>query len=139
MEELRCGGACVDPQTNAAHCSTCGHTCESDACVDGACTVRPCAEIGSTANPVCFVDAENREIYDAVGAQVFGVATPTCTSNAECADAYRLCAIDDVTCLCTVGYAVDPFGYVRVAKASRRRPVHAQGGVVSLEQDVTSP
>ena len=42
-----CGGACVDPQTDVAHCGGCGMACSpagaTGACVMGACTVSACA------------------------------------------------------------------------------------------------
>ena len=40
---LKCGGVCRDPETDAANCGSCGHTCVVGSCASGRCTVVPIA------------------------------------------------------------------------------------------------
>jgi hypothetical protein len=49
-----CNGTCIDVQSNATNCGTCGHSCdEGKLCVEGVCTCAPisCAVSGQTQNP----------------------------------------------------------------------------------------
>jgi hypothetical protein len=73
---LVCGGQCIDPKTDIAHCGACGDACDglADTCVAGACA---CGDD----------DACDADIADAClnGACVCG-AGPACTGGKTCVD-----------------------------------------------------
>jgi hypothetical protein len=37
QDEMNCGGECIDPDTNAAHCGACDHDCLGGDCTSGTC------------------------------------------------------------------------------------------------------
>jgi len=72
--QTECDGACVDVQTDAAHCGACGEACsEGQTCVAGACTGEPPVEEPPVEEPP--VDAGLRA-EDGCGCAVPGAVAP---------------------------------------------------------------
>ncbi len=77
--ELRCGDACVQPQTDPAHCGACGNRCTlsnaTATCTDGACRVLACTE--------GFADCDSTATN--------GCEQPTRSDNAHCGACRNAC------------------------------------------------
>jgi len=90
--QVCCGGGCVDPQTNTAHCGACGTVCMvpngAPACVNGTCAVDRCNG--------AFDDCDN--------AAANGCETNTQTSTAHCGGCGMACATRaNATVACAAG------------------------------------
>ncbi len=86
----RCGGFCVDPQTDPAHCGACGAACASPrlACVAGACVLGSCP--AGTAS--CDGNAANGCEADlSANAAHCGACGAACAGGSICVDG-RCCA-----------------------------------------------
>ncbi len=93
--ELRCGDACVQPQTDPAHCGACGNRCTlsnaTATCTDGACRVLACTE--------GFADCD--------GTAANGCEQPTRSDNAHCGACRNACTQGR---LCVEGACTCPSG-----------------------------
>ena len=86
--QARCGGVCVDVQSNPAHCGTCGNACApGTACQGGACA---CAS-GTTSCGGACVDTSN-DNSNCGGCGVVCGSGKTCQSGAcQCPSGTTLC------------------------------------------------
>jgi hypothetical protein len=58
--EIACGGECVDPVNDAAHCGECDHDCLGGECVEGACQA---VELASGKGRLFMVELVDDDIY----------------------------------------------------------------------------
>jgi len=93
---LTCGGGCVDPQTDDAHCGGCGHACAAtEACVQGACLPKDCPQEDCDPLSVCYQGA-------CVDRPCVGVV---CSGGQVCQGGVCACPPKSTTC---GGSCVDP-------------------------------
>jgi len=93
--EIDCGGICVDPASDPAHCGACGNTCApTAACLGGSCAA--CATGATSCGDVCAVLATDPEhcgdCATACGpAQVCSTSAGVTACKATCDDGLTAC------------------------------------------------
>ena len=90
---VRCGKACVDPGTDAAHCGACNQRCApGETCQKGACTCQAAACAGCCAGGSCQAGTSAQQCGRA------GAACTSCSGGRVCQDGACICPAGQDVC-----------------------------------------